>query len=149
MTLRPRRRASLAIRARLVPGVLLGAALGGCFHYESRALGRGGVRVTSVREGTAVDVRFAEPRTFPGRRGLDRVVRVRGTVDRTSGDTMVVRVEGAAPLGGGVREVDPAISVPIVIGRDTAVRVRTLSRTRTLLIALGGLLAAVAFVAAS
>ena len=149
MTIRPSRRASVAIRARLVPGALLCAALGGCYHYESRALGPGGVRVTSLREGTAVDVRFAAARTFPGRRGLDRVVRVRGTVERTGGDTMVVRVDGAAPLGSGVREVDPAVSVPIVIGRDPAVRVRTLSPTRTLLAALGGLLAALAIVAAS
>jgi hypothetical protein len=140
----PARRASAKLAA------LFGlVVLGGCHHYESRALGPGGMRVSSVPEGAAVDVRFASPRTFRGSSGLDRVVRVRGSVDRTSGDTLFVRVGEAAPLGSGLRAVDPAVRVPVVVTRDTAVRVRELSRSRTILTAAGALLAALVLVAAS
>jgi len=149
MTTRLRaRRAARAARASL-GALAIGAAVAGCYRFEPRALGPGGRRVTSVREGAAVDVRFASPRAFRGSPDLARVVRVRGRVDRVSGDTLVVRVESAAPLGSGLREVEPAVRVPVVVSRDTAVSVRELSRTRTALVGLGALVAAIALIAAS
>ena len=129
-------------RALLLPLALL---LGGCQAWHRVPLGAGGRPVAAVRPGTGVDLRFAAPRRLSASGLPDRVVRVRGSVDRVRGDTLWVRVEEAAALGGDLRSVDRAPVAPVLVNRDVAVQLRERSGRLTALL-LAGAAAIVAIV---
>lgn len=121
------------------------ALLAGCQAWHRVPLGAGGRPVAQVREGTPVDLRFAAPRRLAARGLPDRVARVRGTVDRARGDTLWVRVEEAAALGGELRPVSGAPVASVIMNRDVAVQLRERSGRLTLLV-LAGVAAVVAIV---
>jgi hypothetical protein len=119
--------------------------LGGCRSWHRVPLGPGGRVVADVPPGTGVDLRFAAPRRLAGPGLPDRIVRLRGTVERAKGDTLWVRIDEAAPLGGELRGVDRAPVAPVIVNRDVAVQLRERSGRLTLLV-LAGVAALVAIV---
>ena len=107
------------------------ALLAACSGYHNAVLGPGGSPVESVKRGSGVDLRFAQPRrlgprTSASSHGLPPdAVRVVGTVVRAHADTLFVRIERAAPLGHRLHDVIPAVTAPVVIDRDVAARLRS------------------------
>ena len=120
----------LGLAASLLP-------LAGCQAWHHVALGTGGRPVAQVREGTPVELAFAAPRRVAAPGLPDRVIRLRGQVQRARADTLFVRVDEAAVLGGELRGVARAPVAPVVVDRNVAVRLRERSRSRTLLAVVG------------
>ena len=123
----------------------LAVLLGGCQAWHRVPLGAGGRPVAAVQPGTRVDLRFASPRRLAVSGVPDRVIRVRGSVERARGDTLWVRVEEAAALGGDLRGVERAPVAPVHVNRDVAVQLRERSGRMTALL-LAGAAAIVAIV---
>lgn len=117
--------------------------LSGCSRWHNVALGPGGRAVAEVQPGTPVELTFAAPRRV---QGLPRpVARLTGTVERSSRDTLHVRVRQAATLGAELRSVERQAVAPVIVDRDVAVRLHERSGRRTALL-LAGVAAVVAIV---
>lgn len=117
--------------------LLLVGVVPACQAWHRVPLGPGGRPVAGVRAGTGVDLRFAAPRTFAAQGLPPRVARLRGIVDRARGDTLWVRVDEAAALGGELRAVEGAPIAPVVVNRDVAVQLRERSGRRLALVLAG------------
>ena len=117
--------------------------LAGCSRWHNVALGPGGRPLAAVQPGTPVELSFAAPRRVPG---LPRpVARLAGTVERSSRDTLHVRVRQAAALGAELRPVERPTVAPVILDRNVAVRLHERSGRRTALL-LAGVAAIVAIV---
>lgn len=117
--------------------------LSGCSRWHNVALGPGGRAVAAVQPGTPVELTFAAPRRV---QGLPRpVARLTGTVERSSRDTLHVRVRQAATLGAELRSVERPTVAPVIIDRNVAARLHERSGRLTALL-LAGVAAVVAIV---
>lgn len=119
------------------------ALLPGCSRWHNVALGPGGRPLAAVRPGTPVELGFAAPRRV---QGLPQpVARLAGTVERSSRDTLHVRVREAAALGAEMRSVERPTVAAVIVDRDVAVRLHERSGRLTVLL-LAGVAAIVAIV---
>jgi hypothetical protein len=119
------------------------ALLAGCSRWHNVALGPGGRAVTEVRRGTPVELSFAAPRRV---QGVARpVARLAGTVERSSRDTLYVRVREAAALGAELRPVERPTVAAVVVDRNVAARLHERSGRLTAML-LAGVAAVVAIV---